>query len=94
MHQVSDAEATRIYADSRIKFPRKRDINGPFDFGDNLSVGCALKSVNPAQAEQFGLFAGCYDNKFVVMVIDVPGKCLGGEVFDTTTEMYDRWQVD
>jgi hypothetical protein len=94
MQQLSVEDTLKIYDEAKARVPRRRDIDGPFDYGDDLSVGCCLKSVNPSSPEQFGVFVGQYDLRFVVLVSDVMGKCLGGEAFETAIEMYERWEID
>ena len=94
MHQLSVDDSLRIFGEAKSRVPQRREIYGPFDFGDELSIGCCLKSVDPTQNKQFGIFAGSYDFQFVVVLHNVNGPCLGGEAFESIPEMYERWTVD
>jgi hypothetical protein len=95
MKTLSVEEAAIIYSLQTERFNLMRKITSdPFDFGDEASIGCRVKSVNPSAEDQFGAFVGKLSGGYTVVIYDLLFKILGGHQFDTVGEMHKIWQVD
>lgn len=87
--------AAIIYSLQEELFDKRRKISSdPFDFGDEASIGCRVKSVNPAAGEQFGAFVGKLSGGYTIVIYDLLFEILGGHQFETVEEMHKIWRVD
>jgi hypothetical protein len=95
MTRLSVEQASILYSIQSPAFSRIREITSdPFDFGDEASIGCCVKSVNWATSSQFGTFIGKLTGGYTIVVYDVLCKILGAEQFETVEEMHKIWRVD
>lgn len=95
-----DAQAASEYWMESKVFAEKRSADGPFDYGDNKTVGLHLKRNSFKFGESdpdnsFGVFLGHHNDGYVVGVkkIDLSGfsAC---EVFDSVGDLHAEWRLD
>jgi hypothetical protein len=95
MKTLSVEQAAIIYSMQTELFDKRRRISSdPFDYGDEASIGCRVKSVNPGADQQFGAFVGRLSGGYTIVVYDVLFRILCAHQFDTVEEMYKIWMVD
>lgn len=65
---------------------------GPFDFGENNSIGLHLKTIKHESdgSRGFGLYLG----KHVVALKDTVNRIVGLEIYDTHQDLINVWRLD
>lgn len=92
IHEISVEQATQLKSIPRGLHARR--VTSPFDFGDQETVGCCLKTDPRGKKQQFGTYAGIHQIGYVVIVVTCDGVVLSGEVFATLQELQMRWMAD
>ena len=95
MTTKSQQEAYQYWLDSPI-LNKKRSPTGPFDFGDEQTIGLHLKRVNYKidNKEDFGLYLGQHDDTYVVAIKSWDYQIIGAECFNSLDNLKAEWQLD
>lgn len=95
--ELDAAVAGDALLDIPFRVGNPRDRTGPFDFGEQDTCRLHLKSVPfdfNSEDIKFGLYAGKYGEKYVVVLLEVSGEIAGVDRFDTIEELKQNWQLD
>lgn len=99
---VNSVRANRILlskADA-VMSDEKRFPTGPFDFGDEQTIGMHMKRVGKNVLElgefDFGLFLGEVDGSWAVGIKDMMTvlPLVGAELYESLEELKEEWQLD
>jgi len=97
--EIDATTAYNYWLDSPI-WGHKRPTKNASDFGDAQTVGLHLKRscLTFHQLDitlDFGLFLGEHDGKWIVGIKNEDAsKLIGGEVFDSLSELRQAWELD
>lgn len=90
--------ASTMYAIQRERCEEMREIKegDPFDYGDEASIGCCVKTrvPDPSPGQRWGKFIGKLKDGYTIILIDFDYRILGGQQFDSIAEMQQTWIVD
>lgn len=83
--------------DTPVWCPKRIPANN-YDFGDSGTLGMHLKRSNikfqEFDNEDFGIFLGEHDEKWVIGILDDKGYVVSGEYFDSLEELKQAWELD
>ena len=99
---VDSVQAIRILLTKAdlVMSDEKRRPSGPFDFGDNETIGLHMKRSGKSLLElgefDFGLYLGEHEGKWAVGIKDMKTKLplVGAELFDSLEQLKEEWQLD
>ena len=99
---VDSTQANRMLLSkaNAVMSDEKRLPNGPFDFGDEQTVGLHMKRVGKNILElgefDFGLYLGEVDGQWVVGIKDMMTTLplVGAELFESLEDLKQEWQLD
>lgn len=92
MRKISREAALKLIA--VCPHPEGRAITGAFDYGDEASCGCCVKTIESLRENPCGVFFGQHGGEYFIAVIDAGNVVDGGEMFKSLEEMHGIWMVD